>query len=94
LDQVDRIVGERLRTAAEWRERRVVGVREVKEKEELASQRRMVAFWEKERARQEAIQQALAEQRARERKMLMIVGGVVVLFVIVIIVVSIVTALR
>lgn len=91
LDQVDRIVRERLRTAAEWRERRVVSVRETKEKEELDSQRRMAVFWEKERARQEAIQRALAEQRARERKMLVIVGGLMAFLVVVAVIVSIVT---
>jgi predicted amidophosphoribosyltransferase len=90
LDQVDRIVRERLRTATEWRERRVVGVRETKEKEELGSRRRMAVFWEKERARQEAIQRALAEQRARERKMLMIVGGLMAFFIVVAIVFSII----
>jgi hypothetical protein len=94
LDQADRIVRERLRTAAEWRERRVAGVRETKEKEELNSQRRMAVLWEKERARQEAIQQALAEQRARERKMLMIVGGLTAFFILVAIIVSIVTWLK
>lgn len=94
LDQVDRIVKERLRTAAEWRERRVVGVQDMKEKEELDSQRRMAAFQEKERMRQEAIQQALAEQRAHERRMLMIMGGVMVLFIVVVVVVSIVAWLR
>ena len=94
LDQVDRIVGERLRTAAEWRGRRVAGVRKTKEKEELDSQRRMAVLWEKERARQEAIQQALAEQRARERKMLMIMGGLMAFLIVVAVVVSIVTWLR
>ncbi|HID61562.1 MAG TPA: hypothetical protein EYP49_02270 [Anaerolineae bacterium] len=85
---------ERLRTAAEWRERLIAGVREVKEKEELDSQRRMAVFWEKERARQEAIQRALAERRARERKMLVIVGGLMAFLVAVAIVISIVTWLR
>lgn len=94
IDQVERIVKERLRTTAEWRERRVVGVREVKEKEEMDSQRRMTIFWEKERARQEAVRRALAEQRARERKMLMLVGGVMAFFVLMVIVVSIVTWLK
>ena len=94
LDQVDRIVRERLRPAAEWRESRVVGVRETKEKEELDSRRRMAVFWEKERTRQEAMQRALAEQRARERKMLMIMGGLMAFFVVVAVVVSIVTWLR
>jgi len=82
-------VRERLRTTAEWRERRVVGVREVKEKEELDSQRRMAVFWEKERARQEAVRRALAEQRARERKVLIMVAGVMVFFILVVILVSI-----
>lgn len=94
LDQVDRIVRERLRAAAEWRERRVVGVREVKEKEELDSRRRMAVFWEKEQARQEVMRRALAEQRARERKMLMVLGGLMAFLVIVVIVVSIVTGLK
>jgi len=93
LDQVDRIVKERLRTAVEWREGRVAGVRETKEKEELDSRRRMAVFWEKERARQEAIQRALAEQRARERKMLMIAGGLMA-FLVVVAVVLIVTWLK
>jgi hypothetical protein len=94
LDQVERIVRERLRTTAEWRERRVVGVREMKEKEELDSQRRMAVFQEKERARQEAIRRALAEQRARERKMLMIVGGLMAFFILVAAIISIVTWLK
>lgn len=93
LDQVDRIVKERLRTAVEWREGRVVGVRETKEKEELDSRRRMAVLWEKERARQEAILRALAEQRARERKMLMIAGGLMA-FLVVVAVVLIVTWLK
>ncbi|NIO71124.1 MAG: hypothetical protein GTN71_19340 [Anaerolineae bacterium] len=93
LDQVDRIVKERLRTAVEWREGRVAGVRETKEKEELDSRRRMAVFWEKERARQEAIQRALAEQRARERKMLMIAGGLMA-FLVVVAVILIVTWLK
>jgi hypothetical protein len=90
LGQVDRIVRERLRTATEWRERRVLGVRETKEKEELGSRRRMEVFWEKERARQKAIQRALAEQRARERRMLMIVGGLMAFVFVVAIVFSII----
>jgi predicted nucleic acid-binding Zn ribbon protein len=90
LDQADRIVRERLRTTAEWRGRRVTGVRETKEKEELDSQRRMAVFREKERARQEAIQRALAEQRERERKMLMITVGLVALLIVMAVVVSIV----
>jgi len=94
IDQVERIVRERLRTTAEWRERRVVGVREVKEKEELDSQRRMAVFWEKERARQEAVRRALAEQRARERKVLIMVAGVMVFFILVVILVSIAAWLR
>jgi predicted nucleic acid-binding Zn ribbon protein len=93
-DQVDRMMRERLRTAAEWRERRVAGVRETKEKEELDSRRRMAVFWEKERARQEAIQQTLAEQRARERRMLMIVIGLIALFLAVAVVISIVAWLK
>jgi predicted amidophosphoribosyltransferase len=94
LDQIDRIMKERLRTAAEWRERRVVGVREAKEREELGSQRRMAVFWEQERVRQEAIQQALAEQRERERKMLVITVGLMALLIVVAIVVSIVAWFR
>ena len=94
VDQVDKMMGERLRTDAEWRERRVAGVQEMKEKEELDSRRRMAAFWEKERARQEKIRQALAEQRERERKMLMVVIGLMVLFFVAVIVVSIVTSLK
>lgn len=94
LDQVGRIVKERLRTAAEWRDRRVVGVRETKEKEELDSQRRMAGFWEKERARQEVIQRALEEQRAHERKVLLIVSGLMVLLIVVAAVVSIVIWLK
>jgi predicted amidophosphoribosyltransferase len=94
LDQADRIVRERLRTTAEWRERRVMGVRETKEKEELDSRRRMAVFWEKEQVRQEAIQRALAEQKARERRMLLMVGGVVTFFIVVAVVVSIVTGLK
>jgi hypothetical protein len=84
-------VRERLRTTAEWRERRVVGVQEMKEREELDSRRRMAVFWEKERARQEAIQRDLAEQRARERKTLMIVGGLMAFFFVVAIIISIIT---
>jgi hypothetical protein len=94
LDEADRIVRERLRTTAEWRERRVVGVRETREREELDSRRRMAVFWEKERARQEAIQRALAEQEARERKMLMIVGGLMALVVVVVIIISIISWLK
>jgi hypothetical protein len=94
LDQADRIVRERLRTAAEWRERHVVGVRETKEKEELDSRRRMAVFREKEWTRQEATQQALAEQRARERKMLMIVSGLMAFLLMVAVVVSIVAWLK
>jgi hypothetical protein len=94
LDEAERIVKERLRTTAEWRAERVVGVRETKEKEELDSQRRMAVFLEKERARQEAIQRALAEQRARERRMLVIVGGLMALLIVVIVVVSIVAGLK
>jgi ribosomal protein L40E len=94
VDQVDKMMGERLRTDAEWRERRVAGVREMKEKEELDSRRRMAAFWEKERAQQEKIRQALAEQRERERKMLVIVIGLMVLFFVAVIAVSIVTSLK
>jgi len=94
LDQADRIVRERLRTAAEWREKRIAGVRETKEKEKLASRRRMAVLWEKERARQEAIQRALTEQRARERKMLMIMGGLMAFLIVVTIIISIVTWLK
>jgi predicted amidophosphoribosyltransferase len=94
LDQAARIVKERLRTTAEWRERRLVGVRETREREELDSRRRMAVFWEKERARQEAIQRALAEQKARERKMLMIVGGLMALVVVVVIIISIISWLK
>lgn len=94
LDEADRIVRERLRTTAEWRERRVVGVRETREREELDSRRRMAVFWEKERARQEAIQRALAEQKARERKMLMIVGGLMALLVVMAIIISIISWLK
>jgi hypothetical protein len=93
LDQVDRIVKERLRTAVEWRAGRVAGVRETKEKEELDSRRRMAVLWEKERARQEAILRALVEQRARERKMLMIAGGLMA-FLVVVAVVLIVALLK
>lgn len=94
LDQVDRVVRERLRTAAEWREGRVVGVREVKEKEELDSQRRMAVLMEKERVRQEAIQRSLAEQRARERRMLMMVVGLMAFLIVVAVAVSVVTGLK
>jgi hypothetical protein len=94
LDQADRIVRERLRTTAEWWERRVAGVRETKEKQELDSQQRMAVFREKERVRQEAIQRALVEQRVRERRMLMIVGGLIVFFIVVVVVVTIVTGLK
>jgi tRNA A37 threonylcarbamoyladenosine dehydratase len=94
LDQAARIVRERLRTAAEWREKRALGVQEVREKEELASRQRMAVFQEKERLRQEATQRALAEQRARERKMLMIVSGLIALLIVVVVLVSIVTWLK
>jgi hypothetical protein len=94
LDEADRIVRERLRTTAEWRERRVGGVRETREREELGSRRRMAVFWEKERARQEAMQRALAEQKARERKMLMIVGGLMALVVVVVVIISILSWLK
>jgi hypothetical protein len=94
LDQVDRVVRDRLRTDAEWRERRVVGVREMKEKEELDSRRRMAIFGERERARQKAIQRALAEHRARERKMLLMMGGLMAFLIVAAVVVYIVTWLK
>lgn len=94
LSEVDRIVRERLMTTFKWRERRIVGVQEMKEKEEIGSQRRMAVFQEKERARQEAIRRALAEQKAREQKMLIIMGGLMAFLIVVIVVVSILTSLR
>jgi type II secretory pathway component PulM len=54
----------------------------------------MAVFWEKERARQEAIQRALAEQKARERKMLMIVGSLMALVVVMVIIISIISWLK
>jgi hypothetical protein len=73
-DAVDRLIAERGKDRLAWRqERTAIGV-DQKKAEEEASQRRMEAYWEEDRARREAQARALAEQQAKEKKILVGVG--------------------
>ncbi len=65
----------------------------VKQQEELASQARLTRMMEKERQQQLELRKRLAEQRARETKMLRIVLGVSAILLIIIIIVSLISVL-
>ncbi len=84
-DTVDRLISERSKDRLAWREERTsVGVAQKRE-EELASQRRMEAYWAEDRARREAQARARAEQKEREKKVLIavvVIAGVLILLLI------------
>jgi len=79
-DTVGRMLGDRLRTARQWREERQEVVRSQVAQDLLASQRRMEAFLHEDRERLERERQAVAAARERERRLL-IVWGVIVLLI-------------
>lgn len=85
-DDVDKLIVERSKDRLAWRaERTAEGVAQ-KEEEEIASQRRMEAYWADDRARREAQAQARAEQTIRERKVLAIVIVISVVLILLVIV--------
>lgn len=72
-DTVDQLITERGRNERAWREyTRTIGAGQ-KGAEEQASQQRMANYWAEDRTRREAVAQRLAEQRARDKRILIIV---------------------
>ena len=85
-DKVDKLIAERSKDRLAWRaERTAEGVAQ-KEEEEIASQRRMEAYWADDRARREAQAQIRAEQAIRERKVLAIVIVISIVLILLVIV--------
>lgn len=64
------VIGARAKSREEWRIERLATDLEHKAADQLASQRRMEAYWEQERDRQRLLAARQAEKRSRERKIL------------------------
>lgn len=85
-DEVDKLIVERSKDRLAWRAERTAESVAQKKEEEIASQRRMEAYWADDRARREAQAQARAEQAIRERKVLAIVIVIAVVLILLVIV--------
>ena len=91
-DDVDKLISERSKDRLAWRaERAAAGVAQ-KAEEDVASQRRMEAYWADDRARREAQAQIRAEQALRERKVLAIVVVISVVLILLVIVLTVLFA--
>lgn len=85
------VIGARAKTREEWRVERLAADLEHKASDQLASQRRMEAYWQEERDRQRLLAARQAEKRARERAILigiLIAVGAIVVIALVLLIVS------
>ncbi len=91
LDLIERLAERWKATTQQRLYERQAGMAALKEREEQASARRMAGMMEEERLRLEALAQAEAEQRHKDRQMLAVMAGALV-FLVLLVVVAIVLA--
>lgn len=81
LDLIEQIARRWQKTTQDRLYAQMEGMAALKAEEERASQERMAKFMDAERARQEALAQARASQRERDRQMYWLVVGAIAVFI-------------
>lgn len=81
---INQLIADRNKDHIAWRNERVAIAADQKKEEKEASQRRMEAYWDQDRARRQAQARARAEQQKRERKVLIAVGIVIAVLIVLI----------